>query len=479
MRKMLSMSERSKAQSRSLARSIFLWMIAVALVPLMILAGQGYHCARQAILDLESMQLKSVVEVMKGHLLAELQTAGGFTNDLAEILEHHTGRRRTTKAYLVSHDGRSIVAATVAPAPAQALRGIGALREDGKAALYEDFYGTPVLGIAEDIPEFGWHLVAEIDQAEAFRWLVILRRRAFATGLVTLAIVVLLAARSSRRVVAPMQKLAATAQRIAGGDWDQRLAELGGKEANEVAVAFNEMLDELAALQKRLVQTAALSAIGELSSSIVHEMRNPLSSVKMNLNALRRKVEDDPVHYELAGIACDQVARLEKMLTDLLQYGKRVELNIGDVSFGRLADDVKESCRAVAEAGRVEIVIEDRMAGSTFRADYEQMLRALSNLVVNGVQAVEAGGRVTIEGELSDDAVTLTVSDTGRGLPPERMERLFEPFYTTRGEGTGLGLAIVKKIAELHGGSVTARNREGEGAVFVVRLPAKEAGGRP
>lgn len=324
------------------------------------------------------------------------------------------------------------------------------------------------------MPELGWDLVAEIDEAEAFDWLRTLRLRAIGTGIATLMGVLLLASRSARQVIRPLRRLSETARRIATGHGQERVARLNVLEAQEVGEAFNAMLDELDRMNKQIAQTASLSAIGQLSSSIVHEMRNPLSSVKMNLKALQERVGSDPIYGELAEIAAGQVSRIETMLSDLLQFGKPLELTIAPVSFARLAADVKTNLAPAAAGKGIVIKIVDHSDGNTFSADYEQLQRALFNLVHNAVEVAPSNGSVVIAGAFMEAhglKFGISVTDTGPGVPDGIRGKLFQPFCTSRDNGTGLGLANVKKIADLHGGTVSFENRAEGGAIFRIALP--------
>jgi len=408
------------------------------------------------------------------------------------ILADRTGLGKTGKVYLLTPDARYLdvtqgprdligLKCTIPPAVLQRAVGdyTGQIVADGESSEvfeYSDFQGKDVLGTSKSIPDLDWILVAEIDRDEAFGWLSILRSRALITGAFTLVLILILAVAFSNRLSKPLKRLANIAHRIADGHHGDRLEPLEGEEAQEVGLAFNMMLDELAASHARLQHAAALAAVGELSTSIVHEMRNPLSSVKMNLQALRRSVESDSAYLELAEIALDQAARLEKMLTDLLNYGKPISLDVVEVNFSDLADDVVEVARKESEAKSVSIKIENSLKEATLNADHEQLWRSLTNLVSNAVRAAPQDGTVTISAGLSiedPERVTLSVRDNGPGVDETLKETIFQPFYTIHEGGTGLGLANVKKIAEYHGGKVSVDNAEDGGAVFTLELPMK------
>lgn len=405
-----------------------------------------------------------------GFIVARLD----LTREVRALLGARTGLGRTGRMMLVAPGGRQLFMAEGSetlgrPFPETALAisaGTSAL-----ATRYLNHQGTPVLGAATAAPSLGWTLAVEIERGEAFAWLKTLRQRAVVTGVLTLLLVIFLAVRGARWLSRPLAELAAVSRRIAGGEHGERVSGLAGPEARDVGRAFNRMMDELEESHRRLTQAAALAAVGRLSSSIVHEMRNPLSSVKLNLQALRQRVQDDAPYAELSDIALDQTGRLERMLEDLLGYGKPLELCIGRVELASTADSVKEELRSAWESGNVAVV-PDNLTNIVLHADPEQLRRVLANLTANAIQAVGRGGEVRLSASTTDDATLVTVEDDGPGIDTGILDRLFLPFVSTREEGTGLGLAYVKKIVELHGGTVTAENRPEGGARFTVSLPS-------
>ncbi|MDX9975832.1 MAG: sensor histidine kinase [FCB group bacterium] len=330
-------------------------------------------------------------------------------------------------------------------------------------------YNPEILRSAAPVPGTGWLLVAEADPREALVWLNTLRVRATVTGLITLVVLIFVTFWIARMLGQPLRELGRVAQRIRGGRSEERLGPLRGAEAEEVRQAFNQMLDELREKQRELVRSATLASVGELSSSIVHEMRNPLSSIKMNLQALRRRGDADPAYRELGDIAGEQAQRLEGMLDELLKYGRPVELHLEETTFNALAGTSLALVGDTARAKNIEIDLHDTLNGHRLRVDREQMTRALTNLLSNAIQAAPEGSRIRFAAHPDADRIVIEVEDAGPGLPAEAQDRLFKPFFTTKPNGTGLGLANVKKIVELHNGSVTAKTTTG--ALFTVTLP--------
>ncbi|NQU39556.1 MAG: sensor histidine kinase [Lentisphaerae bacterium] len=587
-------------RSKSITRTVLVSMLLVALVPLLIMAVQGYHCASEAVVQLQASNLRSVLEARRTriddwlgerqgsltalasapciwgvcsrgdleqtdtdyreacHLLNHAHARSGgyeslviFTPDwqrvsaskqsvhsdsrlvppefrailseasaLATTLPHfheggmigihmgspvlgdqgnkvgyivavldlsttvytmlqdRAGLGETTRTYIVSSDGHYLsqptkevhLLAEAAHLPDDLLMGLGS-----GPFTYTGCTGKAVVGVSTRIPELGWVLVAEIDRTEALAWLASLRRRAMGTGAMTLVLVMGLALRSAHKITLPFKTLAEVSRLVSSGHFEMRVGALHETESQDVANAFNSMLDELSSAHAALVQSASLSAIGELSSSIVHEMRNPLSSVKMNIKALREKVGDDVTYAELGEIASGQVDRLERMLNDLLQYSKPLELHKELLTFDALCADVLVALAGLAERCRVELRVVDHTDRQRFAADREQLRRALTNLADNAIRASLEGGAVVVTGaaEASEGKMQLVVhvDDAGNGISESVRARLFEPFVSGRGDGTGLGLANVRKVVELHGGRVTGENRAGGGARFTVRLP--------
>ncbi len=230
-------------------------------------------------------------------------------------------------------------------------------------------------------------------------------------------------------------------------------------------------------IERALAKTASLAAIGELTSSLAHEMRNPLSSIKMNISTIRQQFKlTDPAFQELAAIAAEQSGRLETMLNDLLGYGRPLQLHFKAITFQDLLRDTLTAIAKEKKDKAIALHITDDSTSTNFQVDEELMIRALSNLLLNAIQWSPQGGEVSVSCRL--DAITpsqqqarIEIRDHGPGLNEAKMDRLFQPFMTTREGGTGLGLANVRKIIEYHGGSVEASNHPDGGAHFTITFP--------
>lgn len=242
-----------------------------------------------------------------------------------------------------------------------------------------------------------------------------------------------------------------------------------------------EMLRKIE-IEQALAKTATLAAIGELTSSIVHEMRNPLSSIKMNTKAIHQKlVATDDVFAELAAITIQQSLRLENMLNDLLSYGKPLSLQISPITAEELISATLNSVAQEKNERKIGVEISNELGERILHLDKELFTRALSNLVLNAIQWSPPESKVQVLISAADnpchqsEQLIFEVRDHGQGINEEKKQRLFQPFFTTRRDGIGLGLANVRKIVDYHGGRVTAENSNRGGAVFTIMIPAEIA----
>jgi len=354
----------------------------------------------------------------------------------------------------------------------------GLISGPGASVLrYLDWRGVPVLGVSARFPQIDMLLVAEIDEAEVFRLPRHLALSALVIGLFTLVIVFFISMFSSRSLSYSLRRLAQVAKDISSGNYKERAPAFTERETQEVGEAFNQMLDRIEVSQRLVINTASLAAVGELSSGMAHEMKSPLSSIRINLQALRKKVAGDPVHSELAEISLQQLKRLEMMLNELLNYSKPLTLKPEKLSFARLCGEVEQTIgRNVREKGLI-LDIDDRLGEVDLFIDRELMVRALTGLIDNAIQFSPQGGRITLSARKMEDGkpwFSIQVADEGPGVQERHRERLFQPFFITRRQGTGLGLTNVRKIVEQHGGTVFAEKNVTRGSVFTIHLPATE-----
>jgi PAS domain S-box-containing protein len=236
---------------------------------------------------------------------------------------------------------------------------------------------------------------------------------------------------------------------------------------------------EVAQRNRELARSQTLAQMGRMASMIAHDLRNPLSSIKMTLQVLRKQAGEDAEAGELTRISLDQVAYMEAILNDMLTYSRPQQLRREWLDAGKLLDTAIGLARRKIEQHQVRIETDYQQGLPTFPGDPNQLRQVFSNLIVNGVQAMAQTAltqrvlriSAAVDFASAGTAIRVEVCDRGGGLGDEAVDKLFEPFYTTRAKGTGLGLAIVRQIVERHCGDIRLLPRDGGGICARVDLP--------
>lgn len=295
-----------------------------------------------------------------------------------------------------------------------------------------------------------------------------------ASGGILLAIVLSLwiAARVSR----PIEELARAAEAVAAGEWDAQVPVRGRDEVSVLARSFNHMTAQLAAQREQLVQTERVAAWRELARRLAHELKNPLFPLQLTVENLVRAreldaKEFDEVFRESTATLGAEIANLKTIIGRFSDFSKMPKPELERVD----ARDVMERVRALYETaqknGAIRFEMDVADEAMPMMADPEMLHRALSNLVLNAMDAMPEGGVLTLAAQPRGEQIEMRVADTGEGLTPEECERLFTPYYTTKQHGTGLGLAIVQSVVADHGGTIAVESRADGGAVFILTLP--------
>jgi len=283
-----------------------------------------------------------------------------------------------------------------------------------------------------------------------------------------------------RRLLAPLARVTGRAQAVASGDLTPRLVVPSDDEIGQLEAAFEKMVAGVSRAQELALSNERLAAIGKMAAHVTHEIRNPLSAMGLNVELLEEELshEDSTRRAEvknlLAAIA-REVQRLEYLSEEYLRVARLPQPRME-------ADDVSTAVREIVLFARLEI----ESAGCAVTLDVEpalpptlfdeaQLRQALLNLLRNAREAMPEGGPIDVRVAAEGMSVVVLVADRGGGIPEEIRPRVFDPFFSTKGEGTGLGLAITRHILEAHGGTVTCESRGGGGTVFRIALPIAPA----
>lgn len=236
--------------------------------------------------------------------------------------------------------------------------------------------------------------------------------------------------------------------------------------------------EELSNKNRQLRRRERLAALGEMAAGVAHEIRNPLGGIGMFASLLRKDLADRPDAVRLVEKIIKGVKALERVVNDTLDFGRPSEPQPGTVQVETLVRETLELAATRVPGVSVDVEPFEGEGGRELVSDAALMQRALLNIVLNAMEAALTGrgpgdARVRVRLKGTTDRVTISVADNGAGIPVELMDRIFNPFFTTKDSGTGLGLAIVHQIAETLGGTVQAANRAGGGATFSLSLPRR------
>ncbi len=346
------------------------------------------------------------------------------------------------------------------------------------AASAETFHAIPLTGRQNEL--LGVLLVGS-SHRELVTLTGFIRSLALSVGLAGILLGVGLGWWVAARITRPVERLAAGAREVASGNWEARVEVRSRDEIGQLARAFNEMTRQLVEQRERLVQAERVAAWRELARRLAHELKNPLFPLQLTVENLQRAREQSPEQFEevfreSTATLRAELGNLNSIVSCFSEFAKMPAPQLQPVNINDAVRDVVKLFEARFSAvGRPAITPELLLdeAITPIQADPDLLHRALQNLVLNSLDAMPAGGTLTIRTRNQGGTVRVEVSDTGGGLTPEECARLFTPYYTTKQHGTGLGLAIVQSVVSDHGGTISVESQPGLGTTFRIELPVR------
>ena len=282
----------------------------------------------------------------------------------------------------------------------------------------------------------------------------------------------------------PLHRLAENMAKVEKGDLSVRMKPEGKDEIGRLIVSFDSMVDRLDTAKQELEQihfqqmerADRLASVGEMAAGIAHEIKNPLTGIAAAITIIKEDFVDTDPRVEIVNEVLEQIKRLDKTANDLLFFGKPIPPEPTYIDINTTLG--KTLMFAAQHRGGKNIAkkLELQENLPPVYVDQKQMQQVFLNLFLNAVQAMQDKGTLTVRSSLvqrdGKDWVQVSVADTGQGIPPQILEKIFTPFFTTKAQGTGLGLAICHKLVKQHGGIMTVDSVDGKGTVFTVELPA-------
>lgn len=448
------------------------------------------------------MLMGAPIQDQDGATLAVVVAVLDVSRTIDPVMNDRIGLGETGETYLVGKEGKIISESRFLDRSETTKRAFdtfgirSVLQEKRGTAVYVNYTGQEVLGSYLWLPRYEWGVLAEMGTEEILWPLKWIKAAGIISAILVCGICFLMAYGASRRIAEPIIAVAAAARRLAEGDLEQHIAFTGEGEVGALARSFNSMArqvsglihslhckeeslqkayDELVVTQDQLVRSERMAAIGELVACIAHEMRNPLSSVKLNLQIMETDLVADEVLSEHCQIALDQVALLDRMFSDLLNYSKPLALEKSSAALEELVSRSLEQLSAEITSGEILVNRREDPAMGSVMADADKIVQVLVNVLKNAIEASPHGGRIeiTVEEETGPRGkmVAIGIIDQGPGISARNLLVMFQPFFTTKKRGTGLGLCIVQKIMDAHNGTISISTEEGKGTLVRLTLP--------
>jgi two-component system nitrogen regulation sensor histidine kinase NtrY len=342
----------------------------------------------------------------------------------------------------------------------------------------EVFHAIPLRGAGKDRP-----LLAILLVGNSRRSYVELKRRIQNSALLVggggIILAILLSSWAAARITRPIVQLARAAQDVAAGHWDTRVEIRGGDEVAQLAGSFNRMTAELLAQKERLLQTERVAAWRELARRLAHELKNPLFPLQLTVeNLVRARTQSpeqfDEVFRESSSTLLAEISNLKTIIGRFSEFSRMPHPQLQAVQVNEILRGVVKLYQAQLQApGRavIDCKLELDESLGTIAADPDLLHRAISNLVLNAMDAMPNGGTLRLRSRRDDGKTIIEIADTGSGLTREECERIFTPYYTSKQHGTGLGLAIVQSVVSDHGGRISVQSEPGRGTTFVIEMP--------
>lgn len=327
----------------------------------------------------------------------------------------------------------------------------------------------------------------DIRQAE---WSVVVT-----TLLLIVITVVLVLFTSKRWVTKPLAQLGDAIEYIAKGNFNAKIPMgKGNEEISKVARAFNQMVIDLEkarnqiieeaeaklALERGLRQSEKLAIVGRLASELAHEIRTPLTSIKIFFQSLEQEIGADDLRRQDFRIIMKEIDRINENITRLLDFAKPEDPQFQPVNIYELLQETLNLLMAKIKTNNIHLDLCLSDSPPTMMGDPKQLRQIFLNLLMNAIEAMPQGGRLTIhattkhEKDVKGDFLQITIQDTGQGISQENIPHIFDPFFTTKEGGTGLGLSIVSSLVQKHEGKVEVKSSHGRGASFILSLPLRK-----
>jgi signal transduction histidine kinase len=338
---------------------------------------------------------------------------------------------------------------------------------------FTDDGGQSQLAVAAQIRDLGWTVIVEQPVSEAFATATALQRLLLVAIGVALLLMVGVGLLFGRRFIAPIFTLKGATQSVAAGNLDTRVTIATGDEFADLGNAFNSMADRLVELQENVKRQERQAMFGRIAAGLVHDLSHPIQNIGNSTRLLMRADADAESREMFHRTIERELATLKRFMDDLRNVVKPKPIERFPLDINGSVAEIVEPMHAEAERSGITLDVEYAQDPLVIEGDRFALGRVYRNLITNAIQATTAGGRVSVATMRDGDHVVVRVTDTGSGIPEDRLSQIFDDFVTTKRRGLGLGLAISKRIVEQLGGTIAVESEVGRGTSFTLRFPAQ------
>ena len=392
-----------------------------------------------------------------GHGFAMVIAAGG------ELVAHGDPDKKTLVAQTRNMSGHQLFAAARTRTDATPI-----------TQEYIDEDGRRQLGVAARIAQLGWTVVVEQPTREAYANATALARQLGIAISGALLVMITIGYFFGRSFINPILRLQRGTHDIAAGQLDARVSIRRDDELGDLGHAFNTMADRLVTLQEEVKRQERQAMFGRVAAGLVHDLSHPIQNIGNSTRLLMREDLDVESRDQFRRTIDRELQTLKRFMDDLRHVVKPKPIERFAMDINGPVSEIAESMLAEGERNGVTVDTQYGAGPLVIDGDRFALGRVFRNLITNAIQATEPGGRVTIATSRAGDQVQICVTDTGSGIPPERISAIFDDFVTTKRRGLGLGLAISKRIVEQLNGTIDVRSELGRGTAFTLRFPARD-----
>lgn len=459
---------------KSLKIRIFMILVVTSILPVIILGMLIKKPVSTAFVNMKMDRLVSQCNIIKNHLISEnyldTKKSDSIDAELAQLSAMYDGRIliidnsfTIIKDTYVMDEGKTSISSNV----------IKSFRKDNISYYNsKDHYIEITLSLSNAEKEIIGVMLVTFSTLDIEESMVGITNRLFVAESILAVIMLLISFFTARKLVKPFSTIESSIDKISNGYFDEKLSLDGYKETEEIADAFNTMLEKMKQLDK---------SRQEFVSNVSHELKTPITSIKVLADSLLMQEEvPNETYREFFGDIATEIDRENEIITDLLTLvrldKKNSPLNFSSVNINELVEAILKRLRPIAAKRNIEVVLES-FRPITADVDEVKFTSAVTNLVENAVKYNVMDGWVRVTLNADHRYFYIKISDSGMGIPEESQELVFERFYrvdkarTRENGGTGLGLAITKNIILLHDGAIKLHSKEGEGTTFTVRMP--------